>query len=151
MKSSKAGVSATKKSGVIEGNIRSVRRSRVKYFDPANRSLNRLVRFANAMHEGFWLGCLNADELNAVTADHFDQSQCYASTEHNLSGFFGWEESVLDRFFRRGSRILVAGAGGGREVLALRKAGFDADGFNVVCHSSALANRFSTDWANRST
>jgi hypothetical protein len=129
MKSSNPGISETKKSGVIEENIRSVRRSRLKYFDSADRSLNRLVRLANAMHEGFWLGCLNADELNALTADHFDQSQYYASTEHNLSGFFGWEESVLYRFFRRGSRILVAGAGGGREVLALRKAGFDAEGF----------------------
>ena len=101
----------------------------MKYFDLADRSLNRIVRFANAIHEGFWLGCLNADELNAVTAEHFDQSEYYESTEHNLSGFFGWEKSVLDRFFRRGSRILVAGAGGGREVLALRKAGFDAEGF----------------------
>src|SRR5260370_14730923 len=108
MESSDAGVSATKKNVVIEGNIRSVRRSRVKYFDLADRSLNRLVRFTNAMHEGFWLGCLNADELNAVTAEHFDQSKYYASTEHNLSGFFGWEKSVLDRFFRRRSRIVGA-------------------------------------------
>ena len=129
MESSKAGVSAAKKNGVIEGNTSPVRRSRVKSFDVADRWLNRLGRFASAMHEGFWLGCLNADELNAVTAEHFDQSRYYASTEHNLSGFFGWEKSVLDQFFRRGSRILVAGAGGGREVLALRKAGFDAEGF----------------------
>lgn len=129
MESSSAGVSATKKNGVIEGNIRTVRRSKVKCFELADRWLNRLVRFTQAMHEGFWLGCLNADELNAVTAEHFDQSQYYASTQHNLSGFFNWEKSVLERFFRRGSRILVAGAGGGREVLALRKAGFDAEGF----------------------
>jgi hypothetical protein len=129
MEHSGEGISATKKTGGVEGNISPVRRSRVKYFDLADRWLNRLGRFASAMHEGFWLGCLNADELNAVTAEHFDQSQYYASTEHNLSGFFGWEKSVLDRFFRRGSRILVAGAGGGREVLALRKAGFDAEGF----------------------
>ncbi len=115
---------------MIEGNTRSVRRSRVKCFEVADRWLNRLVRFTNAMHEGFWLGCLNADELNAVTAERFDQSQYYASTEHNLSGFFEWEKSVLDRFFRPGSRILVAGAGGGREVVALRKAGFDAEGFD---------------------
>ena len=114
---------------MIEGNIRTVRRSKVKCFELADRWLNRLVRFTKAMHEGFWLGCLSADELNAVTAEHFDQSQYYASTEHNLSGFFDWEKSVLDRFFRRGSRILVAGAGGGREVLALRKAGFYAEGF----------------------
>jgi len=118
-----------RKNGVIEENIRPVRRSRVKGFDLADRWVNRLGRFASAMHEGFWLGRLNADELNAVTAEHFDQSQYYASTEHNLSGFFGWEKSVVDQFFRRGSRILVAGAGGGREVLALRKAGFDAEGF----------------------
>ena len=129
MESSNAGVSAKTKNGVLEGNIRSVRRSRVKYFDLADRLLNRLVRFANAIHEGFWLACLNPDELNAVTAQHFDQSKYYASTEHNLSGFFVWEKSALDRFFQRGSRILVAGAGGGREVLALRKAGFDAEGF----------------------
>lgn len=129
MESSNEGVSAAEKNGVIEGNIQPVRRWRVKGFDLADRWLNRVVRFASAMHEGFWLGCLSADELNAVTAEHFDQSQYYASTEHNLSGFFGWEKSVLDRFFQRGSRILVAGAGGGREVLALRKAGFDAEGF----------------------
>ena len=129
MESSSAAVSATRKSGVIDGDTSPVRRSRVKNFDRADRWFNRLGRFASAMHEGFWLGCLNADELNAVTAEHFDQSQYYASTEHNLSGFFGWEKSVLDQFFRRGSRILVAGAGGGREVLALRKTGFDAEGF----------------------
>ncbi|MGA8501901.1 MAG: hypothetical protein WB683_10155 [Candidatus Sulfotelmatobacter sp.] len=129
MESSNEGVSAAEKNGVIEGNIQPVRRWRVKGFDLADRWLNRVVRFASAMHEGFWLGCLSADELNAVTAEHFDQSQYYASTEHNLSGFFGWEKSVLDRFFQRGSRILVAGAGGGREVLALRKAGFEAEGF----------------------
>jgi hypothetical protein len=129
LESSGVGLSAARKNGMTEGKIPPMRRSRVKYFDLADRWFNRLGRFASAMHEGFWLGCLNADELNAVTAEHFDQSQYYASTEHNLSGFFVWERSVLDQFFRRGSRILVAGAGGGREVLALRKAGFDAEGF----------------------
>ena len=129
MESSNAEVPATKKNGAIEGNIRPVRRPRVKHFDVADRWLNRFVRFVIAMHEGFWLGCLGADELNAVTAEHFDRSKYYASSEHNLGGFFGWEKSALDQFFRPGSRILVAGAGGGREVLALRKAGFDAEGF----------------------
>jgi hypothetical protein len=129
METSSVGVAAATNNGVTERNTVPARRSRVKHFDLADRWFNRLGRFASAMHEGFWLGCLNADELNAVTAEHFDQSQYYASTEHNLSGFFGWEKFVLERFFQRGSRIVVAGAGGGREVLALRKAGFDAEGF----------------------
>lgn len=81
------------------------------------------------MHEGFWLGCLSADELNLITAAHFDESRFYASKEHNLSGFFDWEAEVLGRYVRSGSRLLVAAAGAGRELLALRKAGFDAEGF----------------------
>lgn len=129
MESSSVEVSNTKTNGVIKQNIRLVRKSRVQWFEHANRWFNRLVRFAEAMHEGFWLGCLSADELNAVTAEHFDQSRYYASAEHNLSGFFEWEKPLVDGCFRRGSRILVAGAGAGREVLALRKAGFDAEGF----------------------
>ena len=36
---------------------------------------------------------------------------------------------MLERHFRKGSRILVAGAGAGREILALRKAGYEAEGF----------------------
>jgi hypothetical protein len=97
------------------------------------RTCGSLGDSACQIHEcdarGFWLCFLNVDELNALTSEHFDQSRYYASTEHNLSGLFEWEKSVLDRFFRRGSRILVAGAGGGREVLALRQGGFDAEGF----------------------
>ncbi len=105
------------------------RRFRTKCFEHADRWLNRFVTLLNAIHEGFWLGSLSTDDLNAVTAKHFDESQHYASAAHNLSGFTEWETPVLDSHFRRGSRILVAAAGAGREVLALRKTGFEADGF----------------------
>ena len=104
-------------------------RFRTKCFQHADRWFNRLVRLMTALHEGFWLSCLSADDLNAVTAKHFDDSQHYASTDHNLAGLFNWERLLLDRYFQRGSHLLVAAAGAGREVLALRKAGFDAEGF----------------------
>jgi len=108
----------------------------------ADRWFNRLIRLATALHEGFWLGFLSVDDLNAVTAAHYSNSRLYASATHNLSGFFSWEISVLDRYFRPGSRILVAAAGGGREVLALRKAGFGADGCEcslpLVCVSREI-------------
>ena len=113
----------------MEKNIRPVRKWRVKCFELADRWLDRLIRFMRATHECFWLGCLSADDLNAVTEAHFGESQSYASREHNLSGFFSWETSALHHYFRPGSRILLAAAGGGREVIALRKAGFDAEGF----------------------
>jgi hypothetical protein len=105
------------------------RKFRAQCFERADRWFNRVVGLMTALHEGVWLGCLSADDLNAVTAKHFDESPYYASNEHNLSGFFNWEPPLLDRYFRPGSRILVAAAGAGREILALRKAGFDAEGF----------------------
>jgi hypothetical protein len=105
------------------------RKFRIKCFDHADRWFKRVVGVMTAVHEGVWLSCLSADDLNAVTAEHFDESQFYASVAHNLSGFFDWEPPLLDRYFRGKSRILVAAAGAGREILALRKAGFDAEGF----------------------
>jgi hypothetical protein len=104
-------------------------RRRVQYFRRADRWFNRLVRLASAVHEGFWLGCLSAEDLNAITAGHYQQSHEYSSPEHNQRGLFDWEAAALNRYFQPGSRILVAAAGGGREILALRRTGFQAEGF----------------------
>jgi hypothetical protein len=104
-------------------------RRRVQHFKRAERWFGRFVRLVSALHEGFWLGCLSADDLNAITAEHYQQSREYSSLEHNQRGLFEWEVAVLNRYFSPGTRILVAAAGGGREVLGLRRAGFQADGF----------------------
>jgi hypothetical protein len=104
------------------------RRRRVRCFKTADGWYNRFVRLASVLHEGFWLGCLSTEDLNAITASHYQESREYPSEEHNLRGFFDWEASALGRYFRPGSRILVAAAGGGREVLALRRAGYEAEG-----------------------
>jgi hypothetical protein len=102
---------------------------RVRCFENTDRWFTRVGRLLAAVHEGFWLGCLSADDLNAITSSHFDASQLYKSTAHNLSGFMSWEASLVERYFQPGSRVLVAAAGAGREILALRKAGHEAEGF----------------------
>jgi len=107
----------------------AARSRRVRFFQRADSWFNRSVRLATAIHEGLWLGGLSADELNAVTAAHYGQSQESTSPEGNLRGFFDWERNAVERYFRAGSHVLVAGAGGGREVLALRRAGYSAEGF----------------------
>jgi hypothetical protein len=111
-------------------------RLRVRCFHQVNQWANHLTRLVKALHEGCWLGLLDADDLNAVTSAYYAESTYYASKEHSLSGFFDWEKPVLDRYFEKDSRILVAAAGAGREVLALRKAGFWVDGFE--CNSRLL-------------
>lgn len=67
--------------------------------------------------------------LNAITGEHYAVSRESASTERNHRGFFDWELRAVNRYFPPGSRVLVAAAGGGREVLALRRAGYQAQGF----------------------
>jgi hypothetical protein len=103
---------------------------RVRWFKKSDQWFTRLVSVAGAIHEGFWLGNLSADDLDAITRDHYHNSQEYASPEHNQRGLFDWERVVVEQYFQPGSRILVAAAGGGREVLALRQAGFQAEGFD---------------------
>jgi hypothetical protein len=107
----------------------SSRTFRLRCFERADHCFSVFVKFVTALHEGVWLGSLSADELNAITASHFAASQFYKSTEHNLSGFLPWETPLLERYFPKGSRILVAGAGAGREIFALRKNGYEAEGF----------------------
>jgi hypothetical protein len=102
----------------------------VRWFKQADQWFTRWISIAGALHEGFWLGVLRADDLDAITASHYGQSQEYASAEHNQRGLFDWERVVVEQYFQPGLRILVAAAGGGREVLALRQAGFQAEGFD---------------------
>ena len=112
-------------------------RLRVRCYARVNRGFNLALRVLEALHEGCWLGLLDADDLNAVTAAYYATAPYYASREHLLSGFQDWEKIAIDRYFQRGTRILVAAAGGGREVIALRKACFNADGFE--CSPRLLA------------
>jgi hypothetical protein len=102
---------------------------RAKCFAVANRWFHRLFNFAGALHRGFWLGCLSAEDLNAITTERYAGSQFLLSTEYIQSGLFDWERPLVDRYFHSGTRVLVAAAGTGREILALRKAGFNAEGF----------------------
>ena len=134
MENSRSGFSQTNAAALDDETALPVRTFRVKCFKYGDRGFNGFVSALRALHEGFWLGFLRANDLNRITMEHFDQSQYFASTEHNLSGFFEWEKRVVDRYFKQDSRILVAAAGAGREVLALRKAGFAADGFECSLH-----------------
>jgi hypothetical protein len=90
------------------------------------------MRLLGILHEGFWLGCLDPEDLTAVTIRSYQQSQLYGGREHNQSGLFPWEREAIDRFFRPSSRILVAACGGGREMIALHNLGFQVDGFDCT-------------------
>lgn len=78
---------------------------------------------------GIWLGILGRRSLHAIDDVMYRQRPAYREDEYNLSGLFDWEEEVVERYFQGRKRLLVTGAGGGREVLALAARGYEVEGY----------------------
>jgi hypothetical protein len=101
------------------------------------RGLERAARGALA---GLWLGVLSDDELRALDEAYYDSEDVYRTADWNERGLFEWERRLVDEHFDRGGRVVVLGCGGGREVLALVEAGFDAVGYEPHPALAAYAN-----------
>ena len=103
----------------------------------SSRARNQLVERLDAALEGFWLGLLDPEVLGSLDEAFYQQfaeqvgdgRATYGEDEHNLRGLFGWEVAALEAHFPPAGRVIVTGAGGGREVVALRNRGLDAIGY----------------------
>ncbi|MBD3321536.1 MAG: SAM-dependent methyltransferase [Chitinivibrionales bacterium] len=85
-----------------------------------------------AVHAGFWLGILSRKTLHRVDEFYYNSHRGYHTEPYNLKGLFEWEKACITGFFGTAKNLLVAGAGGGREAVALLKSGYTVDGFE--CH-----------------
>lgn len=84
-----------------------------------------------AFCQAVWLGLLDADALNEITRFAYTGASGFESEEFNLyAGLWPWEAEAIRKFFVDCRNILVAGAGGGREVIALSKLGFNVTAFD---------------------
>lgn len=77
-------------------------------------------------------------ELHEV---HEGRRLTYADEGYTRSGLRPAEQHLVQRNFPAGARVLVTGAGGGREVLALLDAGYDAHGLEPNPWLAAAGNR----------
>lgn len=93
-------------------------------------AVTQIAKANAAIHQGLWLGLLDRAALQQVTAAAYASSPTYADTRHNLSGLEDWERRAVDRYFGGCRSVLVGGAGGGREVVALSRRGIRADAFD---------------------
>lgn len=98
--------------------------------------LDKLFAFVTGCFNGFWLGIFSRDALNQMDERYYNDDKMYREKQYNRSGLFGWEKGCLERYFSGRRRILVIGAGGGREVIALFKYGYDVDGYE--CNPSLV-------------
>lgn len=91
----------------------------------------------NGCFDGLWLGLMGREALADLDEDRYNDGQdtldgrtfTYADEQHNRRGLRDWESAVVDAHFPPGARVLVTGAGGGREVIALLEKGYDAIGY----------------------
>lgn len=105
-------------------------RLRVRLYSAGSRVLAGLAAAARALHDAFFLGWLDRRDLLAATAAAYARWGRYAEREYNLSGLSSWEIEALERNFAGCRSVLVAGAGGGRECVALARRGLEVTGFD---------------------
>jgi len=87
---------------------------------------------ARGLWSGLWLGLLTREHLHQVDQHSYTASRSYLGTDHNLSGLFSWEAEAIDHYFKDCGRVVLLGAGAGREVAPLLDRGFEVDAFE--CH-----------------
>jgi 2-polyprenyl-3-methyl-5-hydroxy-6-metoxy-1,4-benzoquinol methylase len=102
---------------------------RLRLFSLSKRVLARAHRVIESVHAGFWLGFLDRDQLNAIVFQHYETAKLYRTAEHDLYGFFPWESNLMRDYFKGRRSVVVAAAGGGREMIALARAGVQVEGF----------------------
>jgi SAM-dependent methyltransferase len=91
---------------------------------------------------GFWLGVLADDELRALDERYYAGEDVYRTDEWNERGLGDWEREAVAAVAAPGASVLVVGCGGGREVLGLLEAGYDARGCESHPELRAFAERF---------
>jgi hypothetical protein len=98
---------------------------------------SRVLGTVNALFDGFWLGVLDprrleqADERFYTTAvmGFEGSANLYTHPATITGGLRPWEASVVRSLVSPGARVVVPGAGSGREVLWLLDHGFEAIGY----------------------
>ncbi len=91
--------------------------------------VHRVGTLMGALRQGVWLGLMDGESLNRLTALSYDNSQMYKAEEHNSYGLFDWEQTVIKRYFANCRSVLVGGAGAAREVMALAARGLSVAAF----------------------
>lgn len=98
------------------------------------------LSFVKACFAGFWLGVLSQKQLLLASEYIYDHDCMYRDEEYIMRGLFSWEQMAVHRYFKGCKRLLLIGAGTGREVLALMRQGYQVDGFECNARLREHAN-----------
>ncbi|WP_309601858.1 class I SAM-dependent methyltransferase [Sphingomonas sp.] len=94
------------------------------------RALPGAIRAAYSLA---WLRLLDHRDLDDLTMLSYANSSGsgFASEAHNIAGLHAWEEATFREMLLGCLQVLVAGAGGGREMITLARMGHKVTGFDA--------------------
>jgi 2-polyprenyl-3-methyl-5-hydroxy-6-metoxy-1,4-benzoquinol methylase len=120
----------TKEKLAEDSNLSQSADVRLRLFYSSQQVFTRARRVMEAIYAGWWLGLLDRRELNALVFRKYDEAEMYQTAAHNFCGLFPTESELVRDYFKTCQSVLVAAAGGGREVIALAQAGMRVHGFD---------------------
>jgi len=68
-------------------------------------------------------------------------ADCYAEAERVGFGLTRWEQEIVEHWFPAEGRVVVAGCGAGREMIAFGEMGYEVTGFDLIPAAVEHANR----------
>lgn len=101
----------------------------IRLFRRSDRLATTALRTLRGAFDGIWLTVLSRERLARIDENYYDNAEQYTAEAYNRGGLSGWEQAAVEQHFGGVRRIVVTSAGGGREVLALAKAGYDVAGY----------------------
>lgn len=96
----------------------------------------RLARLLERLPEQAWLAVLREAELQAITDRFYRSDGHLRQREYNLGGLNFLEARLARAHFAPGGRVLIVGAGAGREAFGLVRDGFRVDA--VECNPALV-------------
>lgn len=114
----------------------------IKIHKQSYRYFYQLIDLLTACFVGFWLGVLDRNSMYQIDQQFYDSEAIYRDEEYNQSGFWEWEFKAIQTHFKACKTILLAGAGGGREIFALHALGYEVDAFECNPNFVKFANEF---------
>jgi len=95
------------------------------------------IHSLNSVWAGVLFGILDKPALDRLDHHYYTTNPMYRRDSYTTRGLFDWEQEALDAFFPAAGNILVIGAGGGREALALINKGYTVEAWE--CNGSLVA------------
>jgi hypothetical protein len=107
-------------------------------YHASRRVEQKTLDAVDAVFTGLWLGAMGDGSRGAADAAYYevarepvgDRRLGYRDEGYARRGLFEWEEAAIAAHFPAAGRIVVTGAGSGREILALLERGYDAYGYD---------------------